>query len=46
VCGDVAAYVTKSLLVYVQGDTKKNRELLKNTIKIEEIQQKKFIVRN
>ena len=32
--------------IYIQSDTKKKKELLKNPTKIEEIQEKKFIDRN
>ena len=34
------------LFWYIQSETKKERELLKNPTKIEEIQEKKFIDRN
>ena len=43
--GPVTAHKFKHVSGYVQSDTKK-RELLKNPIKIEEIQEKKFIDRN
>jgi len=36
---------TNTIHLYIQSDTK-NRELLKNPTKIEEIQEKKFIDRN